>query len=159
MSEIRAQLEPSYNILAQGIRDLSFENHLGFGVVLEEQPEIDIDIQANGKKIDDETYEVVLMINVEAKQEEKTLFIAELEYMGLCQVRHVPEEVMPSLLMIQTPSLLFPFARQIIADVTSNAGFPPLFLQPVDFAALFHSQAQEGETQTIDENTGVAGTA
>lgn len=143
MSEIRAQLEPNFSILSQGIRDLSFENQVDFGVSFDEQPEIEIDIQADGKKIDDETYEVTLMINVEAKQAEKTLFIIELQYMGLCQIQHVPAEVMPSLLMIQTPTLLFPYARQIISEVTSNAGFPPLFLQPVDFAALYHNQQPE----------------
>lgn len=143
MSEIRAQLEPSFNILAQGIRDFSFENQLGFGAALEEQPEIDIDIQANGKKIDDNTYEVVLMISIEAQQQDKVLFIIELEYAGLCEIQHVPADVLPGLLMIQTPTLLFPYARQIISDVTSNAGFPPLFLQPVDFAALYHNQEKE----------------
>lgn len=143
MSEIRVQLEPTFNILAQGISDLSFENQLGFGTTLDTQPEIDIDIQADGKKVDDETYEVVLMIRAEAKQEDKTLFLVELQYMALCQIQHVPADVMPSLLMIQTPTLLFPYARQIISDVTSNAGFPPLFLQPVDFAALYNNQQQE----------------
>ena len=143
MSEIRAQLEPNFSILAQGIRDLSFENQVNFGINLEEQPEIEIDIQVDGKKIDDETYEVTLMINVEAKQADKTLFIIELQYMGLCLVQHIPADVMSGLLMIQTPTLLFPYARQIISEVTSNAGFPPLFLQPVDFAALYQDQQPE----------------
>jgi preprotein translocase subunit SecB len=62
----------------------------------------------------------------------------------------VPDEVLPGLLMIQTPTLLFPYARQILSDVTSNAGFPPLFLQPVDFAALYHNQ---------QANVGVVGNA
>ncbi len=140
MTEIHAQLEPTFSILAQGIRDLSFENQPGCGLTIDEQPEINIDIQADGKKIDDETYEVMLMINVEAKQEDKTLFLIELQYMGLCQIENIPAEMLPGLLMIQTPTLLFPYARQIISEVTSNAGFPPLFLQPVDFAALYNNQ-------------------
>lgn len=150
MSDIRAQLEPTFSILAQGIRDLSFENQIGFGLNLEEQPEIDIDIQADGKKLNDDTYEVVLTLSAEAKQDDKTLFLVELQYMGLCQIQNVPAEMIQGLLMIQTPTLLFPYARQIISDVTSNGGFPPLFLQPVDFAALYNNQQQ---------NSGVAGNA
>ena len=140
MTEIHAQLEPTFSILAQGIRDLSFENQVGFATNIDEQPEINININANGKKIDDETYEVMLMINVEAKQENKPLFLIELQYVGLCQIENVPDEMLAGLLMIQTPTLLFPYARQILSEVTSNAGFPPLFLQPVDFAALYKNQ-------------------
>ena len=150
MTETHTQLEPTFSIVAQGIRDLSFENQIGFGTNISEQPEINININANGKKIDDETYEVMLMINVEAKQEDKPLILIELQYVGLCQIENVPDEMLAGLLMIQTPTLLFPYARQILSDVTSNAGFPPLFLQPVDFAALYHNQ---------QANVGVVGNA
>ena len=150
MTETHTQLEPTFSIVAQGIRDLSFETQIGFGTNISEQPEINININANGKKIDDETYEVMLMINVEAKQEDKPLFLIDLQYVGLCQIENVPDEMLAGLLMIQTPTLLFPYARQILSDVTSNAGFPPLFLQPVDFAALYHNQ---------QANVGVVGNA
>ena len=85
-----------------------------------------------------------------AKKEDKPLFLIELQYVGLCQIENVPDEMLAGLLMIQTPTLLFPYARQILSDVTSNAGFPPLFLQPVDFAALYHNQ---------QANVGVVGNA
>jgi preprotein translocase subunit SecB len=90
------------------------------------------------------------MIRVEAKQKEKILFLIELQYAGLCQAQNVSADVLPSLLMIQTPTFLFPYARQIISDTTSQAGLPPLFLQPVDFAALYRNQ---------QEKAGVAGNA
>ena len=106
MTETHTQLEPTFSIVAQGIRDLSFENQIGFGTNISEQPEINININANGKKIDDETYEVMLMINVEAKQEDKPLFLIELQYVGLCQIENVPDEMLAGLLMIQTPTLL-----------------------------------------------------
>ncbi len=150
MSKNNAQTEPTFNIIAQGVRDLSFENQLAFGATLSEQPEIDVNIQANGKKINEENYEVMLMIRVEAKQKEKILFLIELQYAGLCQAQNVSGDVLPSLLMIQTPTFLFPYARQIISDTTSQAGLPPLFLQPVDFAALYRNQ---------QEKAGVAGNA
>lgn len=140
MAETSTQAEPTFNIIAQGVRDFSFENKLEFGVGLGEQPEINVNIQVNGKKNTEETYEVTLLINVEAKQKEKVLFLIELQYAGLCHTLHVPADVLPTLLMIQTPTFLFPYARQIISDTTSQAGLPPLYLQPVDFSALYHSQ-------------------
>ncbi|MCX7343920.1 MAG: protein-export chaperone SecB [Proteobacteria bacterium] len=146
MSKNTTQDEPSFSILGQGIRDLSFENLITFEDSRTEQPEINIGIEADGRKVDDDVYEVTLRISAKANYEESPLFILELEYMGLCQIKNIPEDMIPSLLMIQTPAMLFPFARQIIADTTSNAGFPPLFLQPVDFATLYHnSQKNSGE--------------
>ncbi len=148
MSEITAQSEPIFSILGQGIRDLSFENLLDLNDSNHEQPEIDIGIEADGKKVADDTFEVTLRISAEAAHGDKTIFLLELEYMGLCQIKNVQDEMIPGLLMIQTPALLFPFARQIIADITSNAGFPPLFLQPVDFVALYQSQ-QANKDQVV----------
>jgi len=140
MSETSTQKEPTFNIVAQGVRDLSFENKLEFGVGLGEQPENSVNIQANGKKNTEESYEVTLVINIEAKHKEKTLFLVELQYAGLCHAQNVPADVLPTLLMIQTPTFLFPYARQIVSDTTSQAGLPPLYLQPVDFAALYRNQ-------------------
>lgn len=139
MSKNTSQVEPSFVILGQGIRDLSFENLIDFNSASNEQPEINIGIEADGKKLDGDTYEVTLRIKASANVEKSPLFILELDYVGLCQIQNVPEEMIPGLLMIQTPTIIFPFARQIIADTTSNAGFPPLFLQPVDFAALYQN--------------------
>jgi preprotein translocase subunit SecB len=139
MSKITTESEPSFSIIGQGIRDLSFENLIDFNNISDKQPEINIGIEADGKTLNDDTYEVSLRINAEATHGDKTLFLLELEYIGLCQIKNVQEEMIPGLLMAQTPSMLFPFARQIVADTTSNAGFPPLFLQPVDFVALYHN--------------------
>jgi preprotein translocase subunit SecB len=142
MSKITTQSEPAFSILGQGIRDLSFENLIDFNDTSDEQPEIDIGIEADGKKVADDIYEVTIRISAEAAHGDKTLFLLELEYVGLCRIQNIEDEMIPGLLMVQTPALLFPFARQIVADTTSNAGFPPLFLQPVDFAALYHNQEQ-----------------
>lgn len=143
MSEIKAQVDPVFTILGQGIRDLSFENKIEFNQTSDEQPEINIDIQADGRKINDDVYEVVLMVRAEAKQNSKTLFILELQYMGICQMQNIPDEALSALLMIQLPTLLFPYARQIVSEITSSAGFPPLLLQPVDFADLYQRQNAE----------------
>lgn len=136
------QSEPTFMILGQGIRDLSFENLINFNNESNEQPEISIGIEADAKKLSNDTYEVTLRIKASANVQKNPMFILELDYIGLCQIQNVPEDMIPGLLMIQTPSMIFPFARQIIADTTSNAGFPPLFLQPVDFAALYQNSQQ-----------------
>lgn len=136
------QSEPTFMILGQGIRDLSFENLINFNNESNEQPEISIGIEADAKKLSADTYEVTLRIKASANVQKNPMFILELDYIGLCQIQNVPEDMIPGLLMIQTPSMIFPFARQIIADTTSNAGFPPLFLQPVDFAALYQNSQQ-----------------
>ena len=129
--------------MGQGIRDLSFENKIEFSQVSNDQPEIDIDIQADGRQVKDDMYEVVLMIRAEAAQNGKILFILELQYMGICQIQNIPDDSLPMLLMIQVPTLLFPYARQVVSEVTSSAGFPPLLLQPVDFASLYQRQNSE----------------
>lgn len=140
MSEVSIQSEPSFSIISQGIRDLSFENILDLAGHGSEHPAIDIGIEAGSKKIDKDLFEASLKINVEAKHENKTLFLLSLEYIGLCKMENIQDDMIVGLLMIQTPTLLFPFARQIIANITSNSGLPPLLLQPVDFAALYHNQ-------------------
>lgn len=140
MSEIKTSLEPIFMIIGQGVRDLSFENKIDLGTVSDEQPEIDIDIQVDGQRKESNVYEVTLMVRAEAKQNTKTLFILELQYMGVCQIENIIEENISPLLMIQVPTLLFPYARQIISEITSSSGFPPLLLQPVDFANLYAQQ-------------------
>jgi len=145
MSGINPQSEPSFSIISQGIRDLSFENILDPTKHGSEHPAIDIGIEASSKKIDNGTFEVSLKINVEAKHDSKPLFLLSLEYIGLCKIENIQEDMISGLLMVQTPSLLFPFARQIIANITSSSGLPPLLLQPVDFAALYHSQQDNNQ--------------
>lgn len=150
MSGVNSQQEPIFTIIGQGIRDLSFENKIEFSEPSDDQPEIDIDIQADGRKVKDGMYEVVLMIRAEAAQNGKVLFILELQYMSICQIQNIPDDSLPMLLMIQVPTLLFPYARQIVSEVTSSAGFPPLLLQPVDFASLY--QRQNSESSVIAGN-------
>lgn len=150
VSGISSQQEPVFTIMGQGIRDLSFENKIEFSQVSDSQPEIDIDIQADGRKVKDDIYEVVLMIRAEAAQNGKVLFILELQYMGICQIQNIPDDSLPMLLMIQVPTLLFPYARQVVSEITSSAGFPPLLLQPVDFASLY--QRQNSDNSVIAGN-------
>ena len=107
-----------------------------------EQPDIPIHVDVNTSNVGPNLYEVVLHLRVEAKLPTKPLFIIELDYAGLFTV-NLPEEQVYPVLMIECPRLLFPFARNIVADMTRDGGFPPLMLQPLDFVALYRSRLEE----------------
>jgi preprotein translocase subunit SecB len=134
---------------AQYIRDLSFENPnplAAFAAEDEAQPNISVSIQAKAQNLGDRNFEVVLDINIEAKRKNETIFLVELAYGGIATVAtEIPEEHVNPIIMIQVPHLMFPFARNIIADVTRDGGYPPLLLAPVDFAGLYEQQQQAPE--------------
>ncbi len=132
----------------QYIKDLSFENPLGAAFLpANKQPEIQVNMEAEAEKLEGQEYEVILSINVEAKLEGKAIFILELVYAGLFVLENIPEDILKPVLFIECPRLLFPFARNVVADTVREAGFPPLLLNPVDFAALFESSQQEDSKQ------------
>jgi preprotein translocase subunit SecB len=97
-----------------------------------------VDVRA--RSLDAETFEVELVLSANAKSEKGPLFIAELTYAGLFSIRNLDERAREPFLLIECPRLIFPFARRILADATRDGGFPPLMLEPVDFAALYRQQ-------------------
>ena len=130
---------PSLNILAQYIKDLSFENP-GAPRSLQARdkaPAININVNVNANPLSETEFDVVLTLNASAKDDDKILFNVELAYGGVFRVSGFPQEHMLPLLFIECPRLLFPFARQIVADATRNGGFPPLMIDPIDFAQMF----------------------
>jgi len=140
---------PSLNILAQYIKDLSFENP-GAPRSLQSRdkaPAININVNVNANPLSDTDFDVVLALNAEAKEGDKVLFAAELVYGGVFRVTGFPQEHMLPVLFIECPRLLFPFARQIIADATRNGGFPPLLIDPIDFAQMFAQRVAEEQAR------------
>lgn len=137
---------PSLNILAQYTKDLSFENP-GAPRSLQardKSPAININVNVNANPLSESDFDVVLTLNVDAKEDDKVVFAAELVYGGVFRITGFPQEHMLPVLFIECPRLLFPFARQIVADVTRNGGFPPLMIDPIDFAQMFTQRmAQE----------------
>lgn len=133
---------PPLVIGAQYIKDLSFENPLGPEALamLTEAPAVEIEINTNVRHLEETTYEVTLFLRGEAKADDKTVFIAELTYGGIVSVNNVPEESIHPILAIDAPRHLFPFARAIIANVTRDGGFPPMMINPIDFASLYMQQ-------------------
>ena len=134
---------PRATIVNQYIKDLSFENPNAydvFKVFAGTTPKIDVAIDINGIKKDDSAYEVDLKFTITTQQDDKSAFVIELVYSGLFAVSNMTEESVQPFLHIQAPFILFPFARRVIADVTRDGGYPPLMLDPIDFASLYQQR-------------------
>jgi preprotein translocase subunit SecB len=131
----------------QYTRDLSFEVPGAPEIFqnLREQPRVDLqlDVQARPLEEGGDVYEVALQIRADAQAQDQTCFIAELVYCGIFTV-NVPAEHLEPVLLVECPRLLFPFARNILADVTRDGGFPPVLLAPIDFVALWESRRGQG---------------
>jgi preprotein translocase subunit SecB len=127
---------------AQYIKDLSFENPRAPHSLMQQKdpPEVQLGVDVKAQALGQDIYEVVLTINANAKTAGEAVFVAELAYGAVVTLRNVPAERLPALLLVETPRLLFPFARSIVAAATREGGFPPLLLHPVDFAELLRRQ-------------------
>ena len=135
-------LPPQLRILAQYVKDLSFENPGAPESLRNAQaPGIDLSIDVQARTVGDGAFEVVLNITANAAREDgDVVFITELAYCGLFQLANVADSDREPFLLIECPRLLFPFARRVLADATRDGGFPPLMLDPVDFAGLYRQQ-------------------
>jgi len=154
-----AENQPQVGILAQYVKDLSFENPAApqsLQDIATQKPQIDVNVNVNARRIGEEGYEVELSINASAKSGDKNAFVVELTYAGLFGVRNVSDEQLELFLLIECPRLLFPFARRVIADATRDGGFPPLLLEPIDFSILYR---QHKESQAGAKPDGAAGEA
>lgn len=140
-----AQEMPQVSILTQYVKDLSFENpNAPSSLQSTEQPRIDVNVSVNAKRGGDNVYEVELKINAKAMAGDNVAFIIDLLYAGLFGLANVPEEALEPFLIIEAPRIIFPFARRIIADSVRDGGFPPLMLDPIDFASLYMQQQGAG---------------
>lgn len=134
---------PSLNALAQYMKDFSFENPNAPKSLApqQKQPQIAIQVNVNAKQLADDDFEVELKLEGNAKTDEDVLFAFELTFCGVFRVRNIPKDQIHPVVMIECPRLLFPFARQIVAESVRNGGFPPLYIDPIDFVALYRQRA------------------
>src|SRR3954470_20936757 len=140
--------QPQVSILAQYVKDLSVENPSAPQVYSwQVQPQLDVQFNLNVEGADAGVHEVTLKFDVSARSENGVHFVVDLSYAGLFALRNVPDEALPPFLMIEAPRLLFPFARQVISDAVSSTGFPPLMLDPIDFAAAYMAQLEAVQQQ------------
>jgi preprotein translocase subunit SecB len=133
---------------AQYIKDFSFENPRAPQSLMQQAapPAVEINVDVKAQNLGPETFEVVLTINASAKVEADTLFLLELSYGAIVAVRNAPQDMLPTLILVEAPRLIFPFARNIVAEVTRDGGFPPLMINPIDFAELLRrNSAAQGQ--------------
>jgi preprotein translocase subunit SecB len=135
-------------VLAQYVKDLSFENP-GAPLTLQGQRpalEVGVDVQARG--VGEDQYEVRIRIRADAKSSNQTVFVCEVDYAGVFMLKNIPQENIQPVLLIECPRQLFPFARRVMADVTRDGGFPPLMLDPIDFLTLYRTQMAQQKAQS-----------
>lgn len=132
---------PVWRLVSQYIKDLSFENPNAPGSVLagNSVPKFDVNINVGVNRQPNDIYSVEMTLKAKAERDDTLLFNVELVYGGAFLVKNVPDQQLAPLLMIESPRLLFPFARQILATVSQQGGFPPLMMEPVDFAQIYRS--------------------
>ncbi len=143
--------QPTMSVLAQYIRDMSFENILAQkGVGGEVAPDVQVQVNLDAKKRGTEgQYELVIKLRVDSKSKESKdqLFLLEIEYGGIFQVSGVPEDQLHPYLLIECPRMLFPFLRRIVSDITRDGGFPPLNLETIDFLSLYKNEIERRRAQ------------
>jgi len=144
--------QPQVSILAQYVKDLSVENPSAPQVFQwQVQPNVDVQFNISVAQAADEVHEVTLKIEVSGRSDNGVHFVVDLSYAGLYAIRGIPEEALQPFLLIEAPRLIFPFARQIVAEAISNTGFAPLLLDPIDFASAY---LQQVEAQGANANGG-----
>jgi len=153
-----ADTAPQIGMIAQYVKDLSFENPNAPGVYQQQvQPQIDVQFHISVAPVADDVHEVSMKIEVRAQGDSgSTIFAVELVYAGLFGARNVAPEQLSPFLYAEAPRLLFPFARRIVADVTRDGNFMPLLLDPIDFGAMYMQQAQQASQLAENEPAGEA---
>ncbi|MEM9278413.1 MAG: protein-export chaperone SecB [Pseudomonadota bacterium] len=143
------KMVPQMNVLAQYIKDFSFENPHAPNSLRprDKAPEISININVNPNPLSETDFEVELKLDANAKDGDEVMFNVELVYAGVFRIQGIAKEALQAAVLIECPRMLFPFARQIIADATRNGSFPPLMIDPVDFAGLFRQRMAEAQSQ------------
>lgn len=140
--------QPGIAVIGQFIKDLSFENPHSPAMLLKmkDKPNFDIGIDIKAQAVGEDVYEVSLLLNCRAQTpDKKDLFLVELVYCGIFKMQAIAKDHVESMLLVYCPSLLFPFARRVIADVTRDGGMPPLMLDPIDFASLYQQRKENAK--------------
>jgi preprotein translocase subunit SecB len=143
-----SQQQPTFGIEKIYVKDLSLEIPHAPAVFLSgEQPQVDVQLHNEGTAIGDGLYQAVLTVTVTAKAGEKTLFLVEAAQAGIFQIRNVPDSDLEPILATACPNILFPFARETVSDIVNRAGFPPVYLAPVNFEAIYMQRLQQAKDE------------
>lgn len=142
--------QPGMKILGQYLKDFSFENPNAPGSLgpQQRQPDISISVNVNARNLGPNDFEVELQLDAKATNEGKVVFAADLLYAGIFRLENFPQNLLHAAVLIECPRMLFPFARQIMAEATRNGGFPPLMLDPIDFAGMYQQRMRQQSAAT-----------
>jgi len=144
------QEAPSFSIEKLYLKDLSVEVPNAPAIFLErEAPQVEIQMQTQGQGLGDGAYEVVLTVTVTARIEERTVFLVEVGQAGIFRIFNLPEENLEPLLSVACPNILFPYAREVVSDAVTRAGFAPVVLQPVNFEGMYMARLEEAAAQEM----------
>ena len=139
-----APTPPQMRVLGQFVRDMSFENIMAQkGLSVEAQPDVQVQVNLDAKKREqDSVYESSVKLNVisKAKEGDDVFFALEIDYVGLFEIKNIPEDQLHPFLLIECPRMIFPFLRRVVSDVTRDGGFPPLNLENIDFLAMYRQE-------------------
>lgn len=148
MDEQQEELKPQFTIRKLYLKDLSFESPQAPGVFQQTTtPQIDINLATDSAVLDEGNYEVSIKITISAKGSDSPLFLVEIEQAGVFQVEGVEGDQLNYALSVTCPNILFPYARQVISDMTVSGGFPPLVMSPVNFEVLYQQKLQQAAEQ------------
>jgi preprotein translocase subunit SecB len=139
---------PQLIVNAQYIKDLSFENPRAPQSLIQQtaQPEVEINVDVKARNMRPDVFEVVLTINATARAGGEAVFLVELAYGSVVTIKNASVEMLPMLILVEAPRIIFPFARAIIANATRDGGFPPLMINPIDFAELLRRQQPDAQS-------------
>ncbi|MDQ5880109.1 MAG: preprotein translocase subunit SecB [Pseudomonadota bacterium] len=142
------QEAPSFSIEKLYLKDLSVEVPNAPAIFLEpDSPQVEIQLQTNAQALGDGAYEVTLTVTVTARIEDKTVFLVEVGQAGIFRIQNVPDENLEPLIAVACPNILFPYAREVVSDAVTRAGFSPVVLQPVNFEGMYMARMQEAQAQ------------
>ena len=148
MSEQEKDNQPVFSIEKLYVKDLSVEVPGAPQIYRErEAPQVDVSMNNAGKAISEGYYEVVINLTVTAKLKEKTVFLVEVAYGGVFQIRNVPASEIETVLGVTCRNILFPYLREVVSETVSRAGFPPVILHPMNFEAIYQARKQTGDAQ------------
>ena len=144
MGMLPLQISPQY------IKDISFESPNSPASIVsfaQSQPDIQVNVDVRVNPGENNVFEVILTLGMEAKHGEATDYLTEVHYGGMCTVGEVPENLIHAILFVEVPRLLFPFARQVLTNAVREAGFPPVMINPIDFGLLYKQRVEQMAAQ------------
>lgn len=144
-----SKAQPEFSIQKVYLKDLSFESPAAPAVFLKQwEPSVNVDFDIEHEALEDDSHNIMLTVTISTKMNDKVIFIAEAKQAGIFLIKNIPESDMEGILKGVCPNILFPYARQQLSQLIGDGGYPPLYLAPMNFEAMYLQQ----QAGTANEN-------